>query len=312
MQNTPLDLTVRVGCRMIYETQQPTAALIMIKPRRDEAQRVSEERFYFQPGLPGIEYQDEHDNIVYRTVLAPGATTIEHDAFVAITSLPDNAGCKPRFVPLSQVPRSVLRYTLPSRYCDSDNVIEFAKDHFGKIPPGIDLVQAICDWVHEKIEYRTGSGLSNISASQILDRGYGVCRDFAHVAITLCRAFDLPTRYVTGHLPDIGRKDPGTPMDFHAYFEVYLGGWMTFDARFNVPRIGRIKVAHGLDAVDGAIATLYGEAPLKHFDVWAYQVDPVEVFLGDPVDLSKRLDGTETVIAPLSLSLPQFAVNASS
>jgi len=292
METNLLNLTVRIGCRQTYAAKDTTAALFMIKPRRDEAQRVSQERFSFNPSLPGIEYQDEHENIVYRTVLAPGITTIEHDALVAVSSHPDNHGLNPRFVPLAKVPRSVLRYTLPSRYCDSDNVSEFAKDLFGKIPPSVDLVQAICDWVHNKIEYRTGSGLSNISASQILDRGYGVCRDFAHVAITLCRVFDLPTRYVTGHVPDIGRVDPGTPMDFHAYFEAYLGEWLTFDARFNVPRIGRIKVAHGLDAVDGAFATLYGEAPLKNFAVWAYQVNPEEVAVGDPIDLAKRLDGT--------------------
>jgi transglutaminase-like putative cysteine protease len=295
-----LNVTVRAGCRMTYEAKDPTAGLFMIKPRRDEIQRVCQERFSFKPSLPGIEYQDEHDNIVYRAVLPIGATTIEHDALVAVTSHHDNYGLSPRLVPLSKVPRSVLRYTLPSRYCDSDNVVEMGKDLFSKIPPGVELVQAICDWVHNKIEYRVGSGLSNISASQILDRGYGVCRDFAHVAITLCRVFDLPTRYVTGHLPDVGRVDPGTPMDFHAYFEVYLGEWFTFDARFNVPRIGRIKVAHGLDAVDGAIATLYGEAPLKDFKVWAYQVDPEEVSINDPIDLSKRLDGTERVIVPKS------------
>jgi transglutaminase-like putative cysteine protease len=292
METDLLNLTVRIGCRQIYEAKEPTAAIFMVKPRRDEVQRVFQERFSFNPSLPGVEYQDEHENIVYRAVLGEGVTTIDHDALVAVSSHVDNYGMKPRLVPLSQVPRSVLRYTLPSRYCDSDNVIEMAKDLFGKIPPGVDLVQAICDWVHNHVEYRVGSGLANISASQILDRGYGVCRDFAHVAITLCRAFDLPTRYVTGHVPDIGRIDKGTPMDFHAYFEVYLGDWLTFDARFNVPRIGRIKVAHGLDAVDGAFATRYGEAPLKEFKVWAYQVNPEEVSVGDPIDLTKRLDGT--------------------
>jgi transglutaminase-like putative cysteine protease len=101
---------------------------------------------------------------------------------------------------------------------------------------------------------------------------------------------------VTGHLPDIGYTDPGTPMDFHAYFEVYLGQkWFTFDARYNVPRIGRVKVAQGADAVDGAFATIYGEATLTHFEVWAYQVNPLEVSVGDPIDLLKRLDGSQTV-----------------
>jgi transglutaminase-like putative cysteine protease len=290
-----LDLTVRVGCRQTYEAKEPTAALIMIKPRHDEGAQVCEEKLSFKPSLSGVEYQDEHDNIVCRIVLPEGITTIEHDALVAVSSRIDNEGITPRYVPLSKVPRQVLRYTLPSRYCDSDNVVEFAREKFGHISPGVELVQSICDWVHKNIEYRTGSGLANISASQILERGYGVCRDFAHVAITLCRTFDLPTRYVTGHLPDIGVKDDASHMDFHAYFEAYLGEWMTFDARFNVPRIGRIKVAHGLDAVDGAIATLYGVAPLKDFQVWAYQVDPGQVSVGDPIDLSKRLDGVKDV-----------------
>jgi transglutaminase-like putative cysteine protease len=290
-----LDLTVRIGCRMTYEAEEPVAAVFLIKPRREEGARVCQERFFCKPSLPGTEFQDERENIVYRAVLPNGSTTIEHDALVAVSSLPDNHGLTPRLVPIAKVPRAVLRYTLPSRYCDSDNILEFARDQFGKIPPGIDLVQAICDWVHANIEYRFGSGLANISASQILERKYGVCRDFAHVAITLCRAFDLPTRYVCGHLADIGRVAPGTAMDFHAYFEVFLGEWFTFDARFNTPRIGRIKVAHGLDAVDGAFATLYGGAPLKDFKVWAYQVNSDEVSVGDPIDLSKRLDGTVEV-----------------
>jgi transglutaminase-like putative cysteine protease len=140
------------------------------------------------------------------------------------------------------------------------------------------------------------SGRSDLSASEVIERRFGVCRDFAHAAIALCRAFNLPARYVTGHLPDIGYVDPGTPMDFHAYCEVYLGQeWLTFDPRFNVPRIGRVKVAHGSDAVDGAFATIYGEAKLTHFEVWAYQVNPQQVSVGDPIDLSKRLDGTTMI-----------------
>jgi transglutaminase-like putative cysteine protease len=150
--------------------------------------------------------------------------------------------------------------------------------------------------VHNNIEYRFGSGRSDLSASEVIARRHGVCRDFAHAAIALCRAFNLPARYVTGHLPDIGFQDPGTPMDFHAYFEAYLGQeWLTFDARFNTPRIGRVKVAHGADAVDGAFATIYGEAALTHFEVWAYQVNPQEVSVGDPVDLGKRMDGRTLV-----------------
>jgi transglutaminase-like putative cysteine protease len=183
---------------------------------------------------------------------------------------------------------------LPSRYCDSDKLMNFAWNQFGQVPQGIPRVQSICDWVHNNIEYRTLSGRPDLSASEVIARRYGVCRDFAHAAIALCRTFNLPARYVTGHLPDIGYVDPGSPMDFHAYFEVYLGQeWLTFDARYNVPRIGRVKLAHGADAVDGAFATIYGEANLTYFEVWAYQVNPQQVSVGDPIDLSKRLDGTE-------------------
>jgi transglutaminase-like putative cysteine protease len=229
-------------------------------------------------------------------MLMPGRNEIRHDALVAVSSLPDNREGPVNGVPVAQLPCELLRYTLPSRYCDSDKLLNFAWNNFGQIPHGLQRVQAICDWVHNNIEYRFGSGRTDLSASEVIERRFGVCRDFAHAAIALCRAFNLPARYVTGHLPDIGYVDPGTPMDFHAYCEVYLGQeWFTFDPRYNVPRIGRVKVAHGADAVDGAFATIYGEANLTRFQVWAYQVNSQQVSVGDPIDLSRRLDGNQAV-----------------
>ena len=119
-------------------------------------------------------------------------------------------------------------------------------------------------------------------------------------AVALCRCFNIPARYVTGYVPDVAFQDPGTPMDFHAYFQVYIGHrWQTFDARFNVARVGRVHISHGLDAVDAAFSTLYGAAKLTAFNVWAYQIDPREVSLDEPVDLSKRLDGTPELRLPL-------------
>jgi transglutaminase-like putative cysteine protease len=157
-------------------------------------------------------------------------------------------------------------------------------------------VQAICDWLHTNIEYRFGSGSPELSAWDVLQRGYGVCRDFAHLAVALNRAFNVPARYVTGHLPDIGAPDPENHMDFHAYGEVYVGGhWYTTDARFHVPRIGRIKISCGADAVDGAFSTIYGGASLSYFQVWAYQVARGSVNLGDPLDFTQRLDNKTTV-----------------
>ena len=296
MNWTPLNITVRVGCNLVYEVRVQTAVLFVLKPRLEGRVLVMQERLSFGIGLPSYEFQDSHGNITYRSTFMPGRNEIRHDALVAVSSLPESREIFGPIVPVGQLPHELLRYTLPSRYCDSDKLLDFAWNHFGQITHGLPRVQAICNWVHQNIEYRYMSGRSDLSASEVIGRRYGVCRDFAHAVIALCRAFNLPARYVTGHLPDIGFTDPGTPMDFHAYCEVYLGQeWVTFDARFNVQRIGRVKVAHGADAVDGAFATIYGEANLAHFEVWAYQVNPQQVSVGDPIDLSRRLDGNPTV-----------------
>jgi transglutaminase-like putative cysteine protease len=209
-----------------------------------------------------------------------------------VSSKPDNHDQRvtPPAMP-GDLPADLLRYTLPSRYCDSDKLINFAWEKFGKVEHGWPRVQAISQWVHDNIEYRFMSGRPDLSAWDVLTRGYGVCRDFAHLAIALNRTFNIPARYVTGHLPDMGFPDPEGHMDFHAYGEVYLGKqWFTTDARFHVPRIGRIMVSCGLDAVDGAFSTIYGGADLTYFQVWAYQVARGTVGIGDPLDFSVRLD----------------------
>lgn len=294
LTTSPLNITVRVGCKVEYETSIPTPIIFVVKPCLDAGQLVREEKFSFGPSQPSSDYVDSQGNINYRAMLQPGRNTIHHDALVAVSSMPESYHVRGPVLTPDQLPSGVLRYTLPSRYCDSDKLLNFAWDHFGQINNGLEKVQAICDWIHNNIEYRYFSGSPDLSAFDVIQRGYGVCRDFAHIGVALCRAFNLPARYVTGHLPDIGCADTG--MDFHAYMEVYLGrDWFTFDPRFNVPRIGRVKIAQGLDAVDGAFATIYGAAQLVHFEVWAYQVNPGEVSVGDPVDLSKRLDGTAEV-----------------
>jgi transglutaminase-like putative cysteine protease len=290
------NLTVRVGCRFVFETSQPVPIVLVVRPRPENHQVILQERLTFRGEDGAEEFPDAQGNINQRWVLPPGQTTIVHDALVRVSSLPDNFNQKTYYVPVENIPSAVLRYTLPSRYCDSDKMLSFSANQFGSIINGLDRVIAICNWVHQNIRYVTCSGRPDLSASEIMARGYGVCRDFAHVAIALCRAINLPARYVTGHLPDIGCVDPGTPMDFHAYFEVYLEHeWRTFDARYNTPRIGRVKIAHGFDAVDGSFATTYGQAVLTYFQVWAYQVNPAVVSIGDPIDLSKRLDGTPQI-----------------
>jgi len=204
MNWTPLNLTVRVGCSLAYEVTLPTPVLFVLKPRLEGNVLVMQERLCFGSSQPAYEFQDTHGNITYRAMLMPGHNEIRHDALVAISSLPDSREIRGDILPVGQLPYELLRYTLPSRYCDSDKLLNFAWNQFGQVPHGLPRVQAICDWVHNSIEYRYMSGRSDLSASEVIERRYGVCRDFAHAAIALCRTFNLPARYVTGHLPDIG------------------------------------------------------------------------------------------------------------
>ena len=292
-----LDITVRVGCSLAYHVSGTASLLLNVKLRPDRNHAVLFEALALGNDLPAEEFTDAHGNVVSRVTLAPGDNYIRHDAIVTVTSAPDNHHL-PAAAPLSPVelPADLLRYTLPSRYCDSDKLADFAWEKFGQIEHGLPRVTAISKWVHDNIEYRYMSGRPDISAWDVLQRGYGVCRDFAHLAIALNRTFNIPARYVTGHMPDIGFPDPDNHMDFHAYAEVYVGGhWFTTDARFHVPRIGRIKVSCGHDAVDGAFSTIYGAASLTYFQVWAYQVSPGTVGVGDPLDFSKRLDNRWTI-----------------
>jgi transglutaminase-like putative cysteine protease len=287
------DITIRCGLDFSYEASDPTHIVLMIQPRADGAHRILSESFEIQPAIAVEEYEDVHENFVRRFDLPAGRTVIRHDALIAVTSIPENDAIEDVTMAVRAMSPAILRYTLPSRYCDSDRLMDFAYNQFGQVRNGLARVQAICDWTHENIEYRWGSGSPHIAASEVIAHGYGICRDFAHVAIALCRCFNIPARYVTGHLPDVACFDAGSPMDFHAYLQVYLGGrWNSFDARFNTRRIGRIDIACGFDAVDCAFSTLYGAAELSWFNVWNYQVDPAEVRVGDPVDFDKRLDGT--------------------
>ena len=290
-------MTVRVGCSLGYEASGPATLLLNIQPLAGHNHEVVFEAISLGHDLTDRPFVDSHGNRVHRVSLAPGINSIRHDAIVAVSSEPDNFGLTPT-TPLSPdaLPSELLRYAMPSRYADSDKLANFAWDHFGQVEHGLPRVDAISKWVHDNIEYRYASGSPELSAWDVLQRGFGVCRDFAHLAIALNRTFNLPARYVTGHLPDIGFPDPENHMDFHAYAEVYVGGeWFTTDARFHVPRIGRIKIACGQDAVDGAFSTIFGGARLTHFQVWAYQVERNTVGVGDVLDFTRRLDNRHTV-----------------
>ncbi len=311
LPKVPLDLAVRVGCKLQYCTSAETPALLAIKPRQDVHQLIVEERLDFGHPAQVANFEDDHGNHVLRFALEPGLNNICYDAIARVPSEAESFAHLDAPIPAESVPAELLRYTLPSRYCDSDRLRDFAWQQFGHCRHGIERIQAICDWLHHHIEYRTGSGSPDLSAFDVIQRGYGVCRDLAHCGVALCRTFNLPTRYVSGFVSDIGCWDPGTPMDFHAYFEVFMGGrWQTFDARFNTPRIGRVRIAAGYDAATCAISTFYGAAQLTWFEVWSYQINPDSVHVGESIDLSKRLCGTPEVRRPGGSERANFQVVA--
>ena len=292
LQNPKYDMTIRVGCSLSYEVTGSASLLLNVKPQPNRNHAVLFEALALGDNLTPERFTDSHGNEVMRVRLARGTNFFRHDAIVAVSSKSDNHDL-PVGVPqeTGDLPLDILRYTMPSRYCDSDKLTNFAWEKFGHVEHGLARVTAISLWIHENIEYRYMSGRPDLSAWDILQRGYGVCRDFAHLAIALNRTFNVPARYVTGHLPDVGFPDPENHMDFHAYAEVYVNGhWFTTDARFHVPRIGRIKVSCGHDAVDGAFSTIYGGAMLTYFQVWAYQVPRGTVGVGDDLDFTKRID----------------------
>jgi transglutaminase-like putative cysteine protease len=280
----------------VFTAPKETPIVVLFAPRHGPTQFVCEQRLQFEPGLIPIESEDEHGNVLARMMLEPGRNLLRYDAIVKVPAVREDIDRMDGAVSPHELPQDVLRYTLPSRYADSDKLRDFAWRNFGHLPNGLGRVQAICDWVHREIEYRTFSGDPTLSASEVIERRFGVCRDLAHAGVALCRTFNIPARYVTGYVSDIGVVNPGTPEDFHAYFEVYVAHrWQTFDARLNIPRIGRVKIAAGYDAGNCAFTTIYGSATLDRFEVWSYQVDAQFASTSGPVDLSQRLDGIEQV-----------------
>jgi transglutaminase-like putative cysteine protease len=212
--------------------------------------------------------RDGHGNGIRRMVLAPGQSVIEYEATIAVPRDldPDPAAARQDLV--QQLPVEILPFLLPSRYCESDRLIDFAWAQFGEGPLGAQRVQAVCDWVHSHLDFKYGASDAHTSACDVMSSGHGVCRDFAHLAVAICRALTIPTRYAFGYLPDIDVPPPPDPMDFCAWMEVYLdGAWWAFDPRNNARRIGRTVIGRGRDAADVAMISSWGPAQLRGMTV---------------------------------------------
>lgn len=276
MMTSPIEkdlLRVRVGCDVLYEVEHPTPLLFAVEVQDSAEQRVLQATQVIEPPIPIERVHDSYGTALWRVVAPPGPFHLRYDALVAVPAPPDPSLPDLPKTPIEALPGAVISYLWPTRYCPSDRLIDEAWRLFGHVQGGWAQVQAVCDWMHANIEYRAGS-TSTTDSIEVYDTRRGVCRDFAHLAITFCRALNIPARYVCGYLPDIGVEPIPTPMDFHAWFQVWIdGAWRTFDARHNQPRTGRIIIATGRDAVDGAWATGFGSARFVQLQVWADEVD---------------------------------------
>jgi len=263
-------LNLRVGCEFKYNVSAPTVATVQVRPRSDARHQLVTETWTTQPPTPVDEYADLYGNPVKRFVMPVGELALTYDAIVNVPDEQEPDGTAAQQLPVDEVPGEILHFTLPSRYCLSDQLMGMAWELFGQSEPSGARVQAVCDWVHDNIEFQYGASNPLTTAVDVLEQRKGVCRDLAHLAITFCRALNIPARYVFGYLPDIYVEPPDSPMDFAAWMEVYLGDrWWTFDPRNNERRVGRVLIGRGRDALDVAMLTTFGPAAFRSMTVWA-------------------------------------------
>lgn len=263
-------LRLHVGCRFEYEPAGDVPAICLVRPSGLDGVRLISERWQTMPAASYHDYTDGYGNVCRRLTLPAGAAAIEYDAQVEAAGAIDAADPDAPQLPVEALADETLVYTLASRFCLSDELYDEAFERFGSVAPGYRRVQAVVDYVHRHVTFGYDFARPTLTSSDVLSRGQGVCRDFAHAAIAFCRALSIPARYVFGYLPDIDVPPPDAPMDFCAWFEAYLGGrWWTFDPRNNQRRRGRVIIGRGRDAADVPMVTTYGSANFKRMTCWA-------------------------------------------
>ena len=267
-------MQIRVGFEMAYECPGPTPMILALNIHYSRAADLRRpDHLITWPSVPVTAYRDLFGNWCSRLVAPPGRFVISTDAVVEDSGLPDPVEPSAMQWAVQDLPEETLVYLLGSRYCETDQLSEVAWQLFGGGPPGWARVQAICDYVHRHIEFGYHHARRTRTAWEAFTERRGVCRDYAHLAIAFCRCMNIPARYCTGYLGDIGMPPPYGPMDFAGWFEVWLGGrWHTFDARNNTPRIGRVLIARGRDACDVALSSTFGPNTLQSFRVWTDEV----------------------------------------
>jgi transglutaminase-like putative cysteine protease len=268
-------MQIRVGYELNYECPQPTPMMLVLSIHFS---RVSDivvpDHLVTRPAIPVTAYRDGFGNWCSRIVAPPGQLRLTATGIVNDIGAPDLVDRQAQQHAIQDLPEECLVYLLCSRYCETDRLADIAWSLFSSAPAGWGRVQAICDFVHRHIAFAYEPGRAK-SAWEAYNEGRGVCRDYAHLAIALCRCMNIPARYCTGYLSDIGVPPPHATMDFAAWFEAFIGGrWQLFDPRNNVPLIGRVLIARGRDAADVAIVTSFGRNTLTSFRVWTDEVIP--------------------------------------
>jgi transglutaminase-like putative cysteine protease len=255
-------MRLKVGCDITLETSEPCPAIGMLRPSSGLAQWLAGENYHFEPHLRTVEYVDAFGNLCQRFVVPAGQLRIRVDATVDTDDQIAVDFSAPA-TPVDQLPTDALQFLLPSRYCPADKMVDQAQQIVGGLVPGYPQVEAVRAWIQQNVTYQYGVSNANTDAQDTLNQGAGVCRDFAHIGISMCRALRIPARMVVGYLYQLD------PMDLHAWFEAFVGGrWYTFDATQIEPRGGRVVLAYGRDAADVAFISNYGPLETKNMKVW--------------------------------------------
>jgi transglutaminase-like putative cysteine protease len=267
---------IRLGFDMVYDCMQPTPMILALNIHSSLAARlVVPDHLTTDPQVKVTAYRDLFGNWCSRILAPPGQLRLSADSIIEDSGVADSVVLNAKQVPVEELPDDTLVFLLGSRYCETDQLSNIAWNMFGSSPPGWQRVQAICDWVHNHITFGYQFARRTKTAWDAYNEAQGVCRDFAHLGITLCRCMNIPARYCTGYLGDIGVPPVDAPMDFAGWFEAYLDGqWYPFDPRNNTPRIGRVLMARGRDAADVALASTFGTNYLNRFTVWADELKP--------------------------------------
>ena len=267
-------MKIRIGYEMVYSCTHATAMILTLNVHSSRAAYLlSPDQIMTDPPIPMSAYRDLYGNWVTRLMLPAGDTTISNDAVIYDDGEPDKISPDAKQYPVQTLPEETLVYLLGSRYCETDILSNAAWRLFGNGPTGWQRVQAICDFVHNHIEFGYEHASNTMTAAQVYASGKGVCRDYTHLAVTFCRCMNIPARYCMGYLSDIGQPPPYGEMDFAAWFEAYLDGeWHVFDPRNNKRLIGRVLIAQGRDATDVSLSNSFGDTLLKSFLVRADEV----------------------------------------